>query len=233
MEKRVEDKAADTSRVGEKPRGPYTEDRSTLTEMMRKKALEDKKRKLDEQVAAVLAVKKARLHKKAPLAPSESEIDMGIFSGDRGNLLEEIFAASAPTGKDFYSCMSCRLVFVLFIECYGCLLEGVKSSKGPCRFDFSKITPPTSPPSRTIDLSPPRDDSGKKKKKKEDEASAERIGEGGGDVAGGDNVDQGTGGDGGDGKGKGVDIEVESSETTPHQTIYTKRPQVVMVQLRV
>ncbi|KAJ0482439.1 hypothetical protein HanPSC8_Chr13g0579201 [Helianthus annuus] len=69
--------------------------------MMRKKALEDKKCKLDEQAAAMLAAKKARLQKETPPAPSESDIDMGIFSGDCGNLLEEIFAASAPTGKGF------------------------------------------------------------------------------------------------------------------------------------
>ncbi|KAJ0857575.1 hypothetical protein HanRHA438_Chr13g0591771 [Helianthus annuus] len=56
-------------------------------------------------------------------------------------------------------------------------------------------------------------------KKKEDEVTAERVGEGGGDVA-----RQSAGGASGDGKGKGVDIEVESSETAPHQTIYTKRP---------
>ncbi|KAJ0505125.1 hypothetical protein HanHA89_Chr12g0466971 [Helianthus annuus] len=66
---------------------------------MRKKALEDKKRKLDELAAALLASKKAKLHKEAHPAPSESEIDMGIFSEQRGNLLEEIFAASAPTGN--------------------------------------------------------------------------------------------------------------------------------------
>ncbi|KAF5766976.1 hypothetical protein HanRHA438_Chr15g0734391 [Helianthus annuus] len=66
---------------------------------MKKKALEDKKRKLDEQAAALLASKKARLHKEAHPASSESEIDMGIFSEQRGNLLEQIFAASAPTGN--------------------------------------------------------------------------------------------------------------------------------------
>ncbi|MFS7954222.1 hypothetical protein Hanom_Chr07g00627761 [Helianthus anomalus] len=180
----------------EKSRGSDPDDRATLTEMMRKKALEEKKRKPYEQAAAQLASKKARLQKEALPAPSESEIDMVIFSEERGNLLEEIFDASAPTG--------------------------VKSSKGPRRVDISKITPPTSHPSRTIDLSPPRDDSSKKKK--EDEATAERAGEGGDGVAGGDNVDQCAGGDGGGGKGKGVDVEVESSETTPHQTIYTKRP---------
>ncbi|KAF5768199.1 hypothetical protein HanXRQr2_Chr14g0633581 [Helianthus annuus] len=122
-EKRVEDKAADTPRkrpstlpvldyvvvsdtlsglgAGEKPHGSDPDDRSTLTEMMKKKALEDKKRKLDEQAAALLASKKAKLQKEVPVAPSESDIDMGIFSGDRGNLLEEIYAASALTGKGF------------------------------------------------------------------------------------------------------------------------------------
>ncbi|KAM0057557.1 hypothetical protein Hdeb2414_s0005g00159561 [Helianthus debilis subsp. tardiflorus] len=121
---------------------------------------------------------------------------MGIFSGGRGNLLEEIFAASAPTG--------------------------VKSGKGPRRLDISQITPPASPPSRTIDLTPPRDDPGKKKK--EDEVAAENVGEGGGDVAGGASA--------GD-RGKGVDIEVESNETAPRQTIYTKHPQVMVVLLLV
>ncbi|KAM0031572.1 hypothetical protein Hdeb2414_s0017g00510421 [Helianthus debilis subsp. tardiflorus] len=165
--------------------------------MMRKKALEDKKCKLDEQVAIMLAAKKARLQKEAPPAPSESKIDMGIFSGERGNLLEEIFAVFAPTAKAFIV--------------------------GPRKVDISKITPPASPPSRTIDLSPPRDDSSKKKKKK-DGVTAKLVGEGGGDVAGGDDADRGAGGVGGVGKGKGVDTEVDSSETAPHQTIYTKRP---------
>ncbi|KAJ0833279.1 hypothetical protein HanPSC8_Chr15g0688491 [Helianthus annuus] len=179
-----------------KARGSDPDDQSTLTEMMRKKALEDKKRKLDEQAAALLASKKAKLHKEAPPTPSESDIDMGIFSGGRGNLLEEIFAASAPTGT--------------------------KSGKRPYRFDISQITPPASPPSRTIDLSPPRDDPGKKKK--DDEVIVENVGEGGDNVAGGDGAGGSAGGTGEDGKGKGVDTEVESSETAPRQTIYTKRP---------
>ncbi|KAJ0668259.1 hypothetical protein HanPI659440_Chr17g0687101 [Helianthus annuus] len=116
---------------------------------------------------------------------------MGIFSGDRGNLLEEIYAASAPTG--------------------------VKSGKGSRRIDISQITPPASPPSRTIDLSPPRDGPGEKKKK--DDVNVEHVGEGGGDVAGGDGACGG-----GDDKGKGVNTEMESSENTPHHTVYTKRP---------
>ncbi|KAJ0818625.1 hypothetical protein HanPI659440_Chr00c01g0704611 [Helianthus annuus] len=192
-EKRVEGK---TTGVGEKAHVSDPDDRATLTEHMRKKALKDKKRKLDEQAAALLASKKAKLHKEAPPAPSESEIDMGVFSGGRGNLLEEIFAASAPTG--------------------------VKSGKGPRRLDISQITPPQSPPSRTIGSTPPRDDLGEKKK--EDEAVAENVGEGGGDVAGGAGAGGSAGGEGAGDRGKGVETEVESSEATPHQTIYTKRP---------
>ncbi|KAJ0924565.1 hypothetical protein HanPSC8_Chr05g0229561 [Helianthus annuus] len=63
--------------VGDKHRRSDPDDRATLTEMMRKKALEEKKRKLDEQAAAMLASKKARLQKETPPAPSESEIDLG------------------------------------------------------------------------------------------------------------------------------------------------------------
>ncbi|KAJ0539425.1 hypothetical protein HanHA300_Chr08g0286121 [Helianthus annuus] len=120
-EKRAEDQATETPRkrpstlpfldyvvvsdtlsglgAGEKHRRFDPDDHATLTEMMKKKTLEDKKRKLDDQAAAMLAAKKARLQKETPPAPSESDIDMGIFSGDRGNLLEEIYVSSAPTGK--------------------------------------------------------------------------------------------------------------------------------------
>ncbi|KAM0041391.1 hypothetical protein Hdeb2414_s0011g00365811 [Helianthus debilis subsp. tardiflorus] len=119
---------------------------------------------------------------------------MDIFSGGRGNLLEEIFDASGPTG--------------------------VKSGKGPRRVDVSQITPPQYPPSRMVGLTPPRDDPGKKMK--EDEAVAEN--EGGGDIAGVVGAGGSAGGEGVGDRGKGVEAEVESNETTPHQTIYTKRP---------
>ncbi|KAJ0641010.1 hypothetical protein HanLR1_Chr16g0622261 [Helianthus annuus] len=186
-EKKVEGKTADTSRVGVRTRESEPDDRATLTEHMRKKALEDYKRKLDEQSAALLAAKKAKLHKEAPPAPSESKIDMGVFSGGRGNLLEEIYVASAP--------------------------PEAKSGKKPRKVDISQITPPASPPSRTISLTPSRD--GSEKEKKEDETAAGNAGEGGSDTAGVAGVDD---------RGKGIEAEVESSEATPHQTIYTKRP---------
>ncbi|KAM0072114.1 hypothetical protein Hdeb2414_s0001g00032791 [Helianthus debilis subsp. tardiflorus] len=99
----------------------------------------------------------------------------------------------------------------------------LKTSKKLRPVDVSRITPPASPPSRTVGLTLPRDDV---------EANVEGgEGFGGGDVAGGGDDATGGGGDaaggvgdvaGGD-KGKGVEVEVESSETTPQQTIYTKR----------
>uniref|UniRef100_A0A251U0U4 Uncharacterized protein n=1 Tax=Helianthus annuus TaxID=4232 RepID=A0A251U0U4_HELAN len=176
--------------VGERARESDPDDSVTLTEHMRKKALEDHKRKLDEQSAALLASKKAKLRKEAPPAPSESEIDLGVFSGGHGNLLEEIYAAFAPPAV-------------------------VKTGKKPRMVDISQITPPASPPSMTVGLTPPRDDL--EVKKKGGEGTIENVGEGGGDAggAGGEDVDD---------KGKGVEMEVESSETTPRQTIYTKRP---------
>ncbi|KAM0036792.1 hypothetical protein Hdeb2414_s0014g00430541 [Helianthus debilis subsp. tardiflorus] len=97
-EKKAEENVAETPRAGEKHSGPDPDDNATLTEMMKKKALEDKKRKLDEQAVAMLASKRAKLQKENPPAPSESEVDMNVFSVKRGNLLEEIYIASAPQG---------------------------------------------------------------------------------------------------------------------------------------
>ncbi|KAJ0725988.1 hypothetical protein HanPI659440_Chr12g0465171 [Helianthus annuus] len=186
-EGRTEGKAAGSSRVGEGNRGSDPDDGATLSKHMKKKALEDQKRQLDEQAAALLAAKKAKLHKETPPAPSESEIDLGVFSGGRGNLLEELYAASAPPTV-------------------------VKTSRKPRVVDISQITPPASPPSRTIGLTPPRDDVDVDTRG--GEGFTEGVAEGGVDA----------GGDGGADKGKGVEVGVESSETTPQQTIYTKRP---------
>ncbi|KAJ0617791.1 hypothetical protein HanHA89_Chr02g0045821 [Helianthus annuus] len=177
--------------VGERSQQSDPDDSATLTEHMKKKALEDHKRKLDEQSAALLAAKKAKLHKEAPPAPSESEIDLGLFSGGRGNLLEELYAASAPP-------------------------TAIKIGKKPRAVDISQITPPTFPPSRTVGLTPPRNDVDV------DTRGGEGFTEGvveAGVAPGGDG-----GADGGADKGKGIEVEGESSETTPQQTIYTKRP---------
>ncbi|KAJ0765627.1 hypothetical protein HanPI659440_Chr08g0305591 [Helianthus annuus] len=178
---------------GEKHRGSDPDDRATLTEMMRKKALEDKKRKLDEQAAAMLASKKARLQKETPPAPSESEIDLGVFTATRGNLLEKIYEASGSGGTKF--------------------LFPVKAAR---RFDISQITSPSSPPSRTFGLSTPPEVP--IEKEKQIPMEVEQVGEGGG---GGDAG--GSGGDAGGARGKGAETETESSEATQRQTIYTRR----------
>ncbi|MFS7925711.1 hypothetical protein Hanom_Chr04g00288271 [Helianthus anomalus] len=81
--------------AGEKCTERDPNDDVTLTKIMKKKIfLEDKKKELDEQSAVALAAKKSKLQMETPPAPSESEIDMGVFSAKRGNLLEKIFAAS-------------------------------------------------------------------------------------------------------------------------------------------
>ncbi|KAJ0496998.1 hypothetical protein HanPSC8_Chr13g0556851 [Helianthus annuus] len=171
--------------AGDKRTERDPDDDETLTEIIKKKkVLEDKKKELDEQVAAALAAKKSKLQKETPPAPSESEIDLGVFSAKRGNLLEKIYAASSS--------------------------QGVKSGKAPRKVDILKITPPTSPPSRTFGLSPPHVDPGKRK---EDDVEVEQVGEGGG--AGGDGGNDGA-------RGGGDDVQEESSEATPHHTIYTK-----------
>ncbi|KAF5789817.1 hypothetical protein HanXRQr2_Chr09g0375681 [Helianthus annuus] len=75
-----------------------SDDKVTLTEMMvkKQKLLADKKRELDEQAAAALFEKKLKFMGKT-VAPSESEVDLGVFSKKSGNLLEKIFkASSAP-----------------------------------------------------------------------------------------------------------------------------------------
>ncbi|MFS7908204.1 hypothetical protein Hanom_Chr01g00080461 [Helianthus anomalus] len=80
--------------AGDKRADRDPDDDATLTEIVkRKKALVDKKKELDEQAATVLAPKKSKLRKETPPAPSELEIDMGVFSAKRGNLLEKIYAA--------------------------------------------------------------------------------------------------------------------------------------------
>ncbi|KAJ0654851.1 hypothetical protein HanLR1_Chr14g0511821 [Helianthus annuus] len=198
-------------RVGERSQQSDPEDSATLTEHMKKKAFEDQKRKLDEQSAALLAAKKAKLHKEAPPAPSESEIDLGVFSGGRGNLLEELYAASAPpTGNWPLICLpSFRFPRVVFDFCF---MTASKFGKKPRMVDISQITPPASPPSRTVGLTPHRDDVDVSTRG--GEGFTEGVVEGGADA----------GGDGGGDKGKGVEVEMESSETTPQQTIYTKRP---------
>ncbi|KAJ0830892.1 hypothetical protein HanPSC8_Chr15g0660671 [Helianthus annuus] len=129
--------------VGVKRQSRDPNDDSTLTEMMKKrKVLEDKKKKLDAQAAAALAEKKSKLQKETTAAPSESEIDLGVFTEKTGNRLENFFkSASAPRAP--------------------------KSGRSRSKIDISVITPSASPPFKPLDLSPPRPDS--KGKRKEDD----------------------------------------------------------------
>ncbi|MFS7937188.1 hypothetical protein Hanom_Chr05g00424701 [Helianthus anomalus] len=105
----------------------------------------------DDSAAAALAAKRAKLQKEAPPAPSESEIDLGVFTAKHGNLLDKIFVASGS---------------------HACAKPGKTSRK----VDVSKITPPNSPPSRTFVLSLSPADHGKRK---EDDVEIEQVGEGG------------------------------------------------------
>ncbi|MFS8016376.1 hypothetical protein Hanom_Chr15g01367891 [Helianthus anomalus] len=81
------------------------------------------------------------------------------------------------------------------------------------KVDISKITPPASPPSKPLDLFPPRSDP--KGKGKEDDVEVvwmEKLVEDAGASARRDEA-----------HAEGVETEVEPSETTPQGTIYTKR----------
>ncbi|MFS7947315.1 hypothetical protein Hanom_Chr06g00546831 [Helianthus anomalus] len=132
--------------------------------------------------------------RRRPPAPSESEINLSVFSAKHGNLLEKIFAASGSQA-------------------------GVKLGKSACKFEISKITPPTSPPSRTFGLSPPHADLGKRK---EDDVEIEQVREGGGAGSDGDNDGAHDSGDNDGARGGGDNVQEESSEATPHHTVYTK-----------
>ncbi|MFS7956062.1 hypothetical protein Hanom_Chr07g00650131 [Helianthus anomalus] len=112
--------------------------------------------------------------KESTTAPSESEIDLGVFSNKTGNRLEKIFKP---------------------------------------KIEISKITPPASPPSKPLDLSPPHPDT--KGKGKEDAVEVdrtERVVEDFVACSGRDKV-----------HAVGVETEYESSEATPQGTVYTKR----------
>ncbi|KAJ0694156.1 hypothetical protein HanPI659440_Chr15g0605611 [Helianthus annuus] len=183
-EERSEKKTAEKS-VAETPRKRPSN--SSALDYVRK-ILEDKKRELGAQAAAVLSEKKSKFMKESAVAPSESEIDLGVFSKKTGNRLEKIFkSSSAPQASS-------------------------KSTHSGPKIDISKITPPASPPSRPLDLSPPHlDPKGKGKEDEIEVDQSERVVE---------NVAAGAGG--ADVHAEVVETEWESSEATPQGTVYTK-----------
>ncbi|KAJ0800330.1 hypothetical protein HanPI659440_Chr03g0101741 [Helianthus annuus] len=179
--------------AGVKRQSRVPEDDATLTEMMKKrKMLEDKKREVDAQAAAALAEKNLKFQKETTAAPSKSEIDLGVFSEKIGNRLENIFkSAFAPPPPKATS----------------------KSSRSGSKIDISKITPHAFPPSKPLDLSPPRPDP--KGKGKEDEVEVEKT----------ERVVENVAADFGRDEvyAEVMENEVESSEATPQGMVYTKR----------
>ncbi|MFS7922017.1 hypothetical protein Hanom_Chr03g00243681 [Helianthus anomalus] len=100
--------------VAVKQSAPGPDDKVTLTEMVAKKQkiLADKKRELDEQAPLAFSEKKMKVMGET-VAPSESEVDLGVFSKKFGNLLKKIYeVSSTPRG------MILRLSWLIF----GCLL---------------------------------------------------------------------------------------------------------------
>ncbi|MFS7991984.1 hypothetical protein Hanom_Chr12g01077011 [Helianthus anomalus] len=84
------------ARVNRSERDP--DDDATLTEIAKKeKLLEDKKKELDAQAVAALAEEKSKLQKETTTAPSESEIDLGVFSVKPGNLLEKMYNSGSDS----------------------------------------------------------------------------------------------------------------------------------------
>ncbi|MFS7903434.1 hypothetical protein Hanom_Chr01g00023981 [Helianthus anomalus] len=109
--------------------------------------------------------KKSKPQKENATAPSESEIDLGVFS-----------EKTAP-----------------------------KSGRSRSKIGISKITPPASPSSKSLDLSPPRSDpKGKGKEYDVEVHRTEKLVE---DAAAGARRDEA--------HAEGVETEVESSEATP------------------
>ncbi|KAL9991767.1 hypothetical protein Hdeb2414_s1257g00999881 [Helianthus debilis subsp. tardiflorus] len=87
------------------------DDDATMTEMMKKrKILEDKKRELDAQAAVVLLSEKKSKFIGTTVAPSKSEIDLGVFRNKSSNRLEKIFKA--------YFAPRCMISFVVYISSF-------------------------------------------------------------------------------------------------------------------
>ncbi|MFS7945310.1 hypothetical protein Hanom_Chr06g00522771 [Helianthus anomalus] len=124
------------------------DDDATLTEMIKKrKVLEDKKCELDAQAAALLSEKKSKFMGET-VSLFESEIDLGVFSKKSGNRLETD-------------------------DCFLFTAVSSKSARYGDKIDVSKITPPMSPPSKPLDLSPPNPDP--KGKGKEDGVEGDKT----------------------------------------------------------
>ncbi|KAJ0692917.1 hypothetical protein HanPI659440_Chr15g0591321 [Helianthus annuus] len=175
--------------------------------------METRKKRKEERTEGKTAEEPVADHLESTTAPSESEIDLGVFSKKTGNRLEKIIQVFFCTMRcDLFHCMyfeSCPTSF----DCLCFVTASSKSARSGPKIGISKITPPASPPSKPLDLSPPRPDP--KGKGKEDDVEvdqSERVVE---------NVAAGTGR--ANVHAESVETEWESSEATPPGTVYTKR----------
>ncbi|MFS7966186.1 hypothetical protein Hanom_Chr09g00770891 [Helianthus anomalus] len=147
-EKKVEEPVAETPR--KRPSNSSYLDYVVVSDTLSGLDAGEKKKELDVQAAAALAEKKSKFQKET-VAPSDSEIDLGLFSEKTGNRLEKIFKSASGS-------------------------RAPKSGRSVRKIDISKITLSTSPPSKPLDLSPTRSDP--KEKGKEDDVEEEIHAEG-------------------------------------------------------
>ncbi|MFS8018566.1 hypothetical protein Hanom_Chr15g01393511 [Helianthus anomalus] len=180
--------------AGVKGTAPDPDDTATLTQMMAKKQkiLADKKHELDEQVALALSEKKLKVMGET-VTPSESEVDLGVFAKKPGNLLQKTFENGS-----------------LFL-----FAASAKFTRSGAKINISNITPPTSPPPVSFDVSPPHSDP--KGKGKEGAIEGDAVKKVTTPVSLGVMIQEGV-------HVEGVETDYESSEASPPRgTIYTKR----------
>ncbi|KAF5755531.1 hypothetical protein HanXRQr2_Chr17g0803831 [Helianthus annuus] len=109
---------------------------------------EMRKKKREEKVEEKTAEDPVDKRLETTIAPSELEIDLGVFSEKTGNRLEKIFNSASAS-------------------------RAPKSGRSVRKVDISNITPHASPPSKPLDLSHPRSDP--KGKGKEDDVEVDRT----------------------------------------------------------
>ncbi|MFS7918654.1 hypothetical protein Hanom_Chr03g00203661 [Helianthus anomalus] len=189
--------------------------RTTLDSNDKKqKKIADKKCELDQQAAAALSEKKLKVMGET-VAPSKSEVDLGVFNKKSGNLLEKIYkASSTPRGMiPYYLWLIFVYVFFLFKD--NSLSLTAASARSGSKVAISTITPHTSPPSLPFGVSPPCPSP--KGKGKDGTTEGDAMKKATPDVALGVVIEEG------DPHVEGAETDWESIEATPPGTIYTRR----------
>ncbi|KAJ0643034.1 hypothetical protein HanRHA438_Chr16g0788581 [Helianthus annuus] len=186
----------------------------------KQKILAEKKRELDEEVAPTLSEKKLKMMGET-VAPSESEVDLGVFTRKLCNLLEKIFEASSLPRGMILGCLWLSFWYPPSSFTDNSLFLLLHLTSLPALFlrvlrdQHSAITPPTYPPPVSFDASPPHPDP--KGKGKEGTVEGDALKKATTPVALGVVIQEGV-------HVEGVETDYESSEATPPQgTIYTRR----------